>query len=139
MSAVATIFWILTAGVGTFMVTIWRRHGGLSGDPGATHFRAPLVFSHLGIAVAGLIVWVVFVTTSAPAWAWVACVAVVVAAVLGGLLLRRWATDGRLVMSRSDASAGALAEQHIPRLPVVLHGVFAGVTLVLVLLVAFRG
>ena len=56
-----------------------------------------------------------------------------------GLLLRRWATDGRLVMSGSDASAGALAEQHIPRLPVVLHGVFAGVTLVLVLLVAFRG
>lgn len=138
MSTVATIFWILTAGVGTFMVTIWRRHGGLSGNPAATHFLPSRVFSHLGIAVAGLVVWVVFLTPSVSGWAWVACAAVVVAAVLGGLLMRRWAADGRLVMSGRDASAGALAEQHIPRLPVVLHGAFAGVTLVLVLLVALR-
>ena len=139
MSVAATIFWVLTAGVGTFMVTIWRRHGGLSGNSAATHFRPAQVFSHLGLAVAGLVVWVVFLMTSAPGWAWIALAAAVLAAVLGGLLVRRWAADGRLVMSGSDASAGGLAEQHIQRLPVVLHGTFAVVTLLLVLLVALRG
>ena len=139
MSVAATIFWVLTAGVGTFMVIIWRRHGGLSGNSASTHFPPSRVFSHLGMAIGGLAVWLVFLTTSASAWAWIALAAAALAAVLGVLLVRRWAADGRLVMSGSDASAGGLAEQHIQRLPVVLHGTFAGVTLLLVLLVALRG
>ena len=139
MSVAATIFWVLTAGVGTFMVTIWRRHGGLSGNSASTHFRPSRVFSHLGMAVGGLVVWVVFLTTSASGWAWIALAAAALAAALGVLLVRRWAADGRLVLSGNDTSAGVLAEQHIQRLPVVLHGTFAGVTLLLVLLVALRG
>jgi hypothetical protein len=139
MSVAATIFWVLTAGVGTYMVTIWRRHGGLSGDSASTHFPPARVFGHLGLALAGLVVWVAFLATSASGWAWIALAAAALAAVLGVLLVRRWAADGRLVMSGSDAAAGGLAEQHIQRLPVVLHGTFAGVTLVLVLLVALRG
>lgn len=139
MSVAATIFWVLTAGVGTYMVTVWRRHGGLSGSSASTHFPPARVFSHLGLAVAGLIVWVIFLTTSASVWAWVAFAAAAVAAVLGGLLVRRWAADGRLAMSGSDSAAAGLAEQHIPRLPVVLHGTFASLTLVVVLLVALRG
>lgn len=139
MSVAATVFWVLTAGVGTYMVTVWRRHGGLSGSSAATHFPPVRVFSHLGMAVAGLVVWVIFLTTSASVWAWVALAAAALAAVLGGLLVRRWATDGRLMMSGSDPSAAGLAEQHIQRLPVVLHGVFAGITLVVVFLVALRG
>jgi hypothetical protein len=91
------------------------------------------------MAVAGLVVWVIFVTTSASVWAWVALAAAALAAVQGGLLVRRWVTDGRLMMSGSDPSAAGLAEQHIQRLPVVLHGVFAGITLVVVFLVALRG
>src|SRR5690242_3011623 len=137
MSIAATIFWVLTAAVGTFMVVVWRRHGGLSGSA-ATHFPPARVFSHLGMALAGLVIWVIFLTGSGPGWAWVAFGAAAVAAVLGGLLVRRWQADGRLVMRGSDASLGALAEQHIQRLPVVLHGTFAGITLVLVLLVALR-
>jgi hypothetical protein len=139
MSVAATVFWVLTAGVGTYMVTVWRRHGGLSGSPATTHFPPVRVFSHLGMAVAGLVVWVIFLTTSAAVWSWVALAAAVLAAVLGGLLVRRWATDGRLVMSGNDPSAAGLAEQHIQRLPVVLHGVFASITLVVVFLVALRG
>jgi hypothetical protein len=37
---------------------------------------------------------------------------------------------------RTDASGVDLAEQHIPRPPVVLHGIFAVSTVVLVLLSA---
>lgn len=135
MSIAATIFWVLAAAVGSFMVAIWRRHGGMSGDS-ATHLPPARVFSHLGLAVAGLVVWVIFLTTAAPGWAWVALLMAASAAVLGGLLVRRWAGDGRLAMSGKDTSLSGLAEQHIPRLPVLLHGTFAGATIVLVLLVA---
>jgi hypothetical protein len=56
---------------------------------------------------------------------------------LGGLLVRRWAKDGRAAM-RGDTRPDdvELAEQHIPRAPVVLHGIFAVSTFVLVLLSA---
>ena len=62
-------------------------------------------------------------------------------ALLGGLLVRQWTKDGRAAMAAATAgaapSSGAggpdLAEQHIPRPPVVLHWVFAVSTLVLAL------
>ena len=47
--------------------------------------------------------------------------------------MARWTKDGRTRSAGADASAVDLAEQHIPRAPVVLHGVFAVSTLMLVL------
>jgi hypothetical protein len=71
--------------------------------------------------------------------AWIAFADLVLVALLGGLLVVRWTQDGRAAMRadrRSDAAEVDLAEQHIPRPPVVLHGIFAVSTVVLVLLSA---
>ncbi len=58
---------------------------------------------------------------------------------LGGVLVARWSKDRR-GQPASDGGARAastdLAEQHFPVVAVALHGVFAGTTLVLVLLTA---
>jgi hypothetical protein len=116
------------------MVATWRRHGGLTGDPQRTHLPPARVFAHLGLAVAGLVVWIVFLATDAVVWAWIALADLVLVAVLGGLLVRRWTVDGRLAMSGAASVSDDLAEQHISRLPVVLHGIFAVSTLVLVIL-----
>ena len=137
MAIAALITWLITAGFGAFMLARWVGHGGLrrAGDT-ATHFPPARVFSHFLLAAAGLIVWVVYLVTDIPILAWVAVADLVLVALLGGLLVRTWAKDGRAAMTasrRSDAAELDLAEQHIPRAPVVLHGIFAVSTLVLVL------
>ena len=140
MSIAALITWIITAGFGSFMLARWISHGGLrAGDNRATHFPPARVFAHFLLAAAGLVVWIVYLVTDNSVLAWVAFADLVLVALLGGLLVMRWAKDGRAAMragSRSDAAAVDLAEQHIPRPPVLLHGVFAVSTVVLVLLTA---
>ena len=135
MSIVALVVWVITAGFGSFMARIWISHGGLPGK-GSSHLPAVRVFSHLGLAVTGLIVWIIYVVTDIGVLAWIAFALLVLAAVLGGLLFRRWSVDGRAAMGGRGGPGADLAEQHIGRVPVVLHGIFAVSTAVLVLLAA---
>ena len=140
MSIAALITWLITAGIGAFMLARWINHGGLrrSGG-GATHFPPVRVFGHFLLAAAGLVVWIVYLVTDNSVLAWIAFADLVLVALLGGLLVKRWAADGRAAMAAGDRSVVAevdLAEQHIPRTPVILHGVFAVSTVVLVLLTA---
>jgi hypothetical protein len=135
VSIVALIVWLVTAGFGAFMARIWISHGGLPGK-GSSHLPAVRVFSHLGLAVAGLVIWIIYLVTDIDVLAWIAFAALVLAAVLGGLLFRRWRADGRTAMSGQGETGVDLAEQHIGRVPVVLHGILAVSTAVLVLLAA---
>jgi hypothetical protein len=138
MSIAALVTWVVTAGFGFFMLMRWVRSGGLRREGReATHFPPARVFTHFGLAAAGLVVWIVYLVSDSSVLAWVAFADLVVVALLGGLLVRRWAADGRVAM-RAGAQPGGvdLAEQHIPRGPVVVHGIFAVTTVVLVLLTA---
>lgn len=139
MSIAALITWVITAGFGFFMLTRWISRGGLRPVGGtASHFSPPRVFTHLGLAAAGLVVWILYLLTDRALLAWIAFADLVLVALLGSLLVRQWAKDGRAAMSadtRTDARVD-LAEQHIARPPVVLHGIFAVSTVVLVLLSA---
>jgi hypothetical protein len=133
MAIVALVTWVVTAGFGFFMLLRWARRGGVRRVAGAaTHFPPTRVFTHFGLAAAGLVVWIVYLVTGRPVLAWVAFADLVLVAVLGGLLARRWAKDGRAAMAGAQPDGLDLAEQHIPRPPVVTHGVFAVTTVVLV-------
>ena len=140
MPIAALITWVITAGIGSFMLARWISHGGLrAGDNRATHFPPARVFTHFLLAAGGLVVWIVYLVTDNSLLAWVAFADLVLVALLGGLLVVRWTKDGRTAMRagrRSDTAEVDLAEQHIPRPPVVLHGIFAVSTVVLVLLSA---
>jgi hypothetical protein len=138
VSIAALISWVITAAFGSFMLARWVRRGGLRRTGGgATHFAPARVFSHFGLALGGLIVWIAYLATSSAVLAWIAFADLVLVALLGGLLVARWAKDGRAAAAADGrAPVVDLAEQHIPRAPVVLHGVFATCTLVLVLLSA---
>lgn len=137
MAIAALITWVITAGVGSYMVATWRRHGGLTGGRHTTHLPPARVFTHLGLAVLGLVLWIIFVVTGGAVWSWLAAATLVVVAVLGGVLVRRWVVDGRLAMNGSpSASPEDLAEQHIARPVVIAHGVFATITFILVVLTA---
>jgi hypothetical protein len=136
IAALAT--WLVTAGFGFFMLMRWLGSGGLRRRrEGATHFPPAFVFTHLGLAVGGLVVWIAYLATDRPILAWLAFADLAVVAMLGGFLVRRWTLDGRAAMAPgAQLPLGNLAEQHIPRPPVVLHGIFAVSTVVLVLLSA---
>jgi hypothetical protein len=144
MSIAALVTWIITAGFGFFMLIRWATRGGVRKVEGAeTHLPPVRVFTHFGLAAAGLIVWIIYLVTGATLLAWIAVAALVIVATIGVVMVRQWAKDGRAAMAAATAgaapSSGAgpdLAEQHIPRPPVVLHGIFAVSTLVLVLLTA---
>lgn len=138
MAIAALVTWLVTAGFGFFMLMRWVRRGGLRRGPdSATHFPPALVFIHFGLAAAGLVVWIFYVATDRSVLAWLAFADLALVAGLGGVLVRRWTLDGRAAMSAGASSPRVdLAEQHIPRPPVVLHGVFAVSTVVLVLLTA---
>jgi preprotein translocase subunit SecG len=144
MSIAALITWIITAGFGFFMLIRWATRGGVRKVEGAeTHLPPVRVFTHFGLAAAGLIVWIIYLVTDSTLLAWIAVADLVLVAIIGVVMVRQWAKDGRAAMAAGTAGAAQssgggpdLAEQHIPRPPVVLHGIFAVSTLVLVLLTA---
>ena len=144
MSIAALVTWLITAGFGFFMLIRWATRGGLRKVDGAgTHLPPVRVFTHFGLAAAGLIVWIIYLITGNTTLAWIAAADLVLVAIIGAVMARQWAKDGRAAMAaatagavRSDAGGVDLAEQHIPRPPVALHGLFAVSTLVLVLLTA---
>ncbi len=138
MTIAALATWLVTAGFGLFMLMRWVRRGGLRRGPGAaTHFPPAFVFTHFGLAAGGLVVWIAYLVTDRSLLAWIAFADLAVVAMLGGFLVRRWTLDGRAAMAAGGRAPQAdLAEQHIPRPPVVVHGIFAVSTVVLVLLSA---
>jgi hypothetical protein len=152
MSIAALITWVITAGVGFFMLIRWATRGGLRRVPGAeTHLPPVRVFSHFGLAAAGLVVWIIYLITGSTVLAWIAFADLVLVAIIGLVMVMQWAKDGRAAMAAAAAGATAganagaapsgasevdLAEQHISRPPVVLHGIFAVSTVLLVLFTA---
>ncbi|HEX5090761.1 MAG TPA: hypothetical protein VFV89_23330 [Nocardioides sp.] len=147
MAVIALVTWVVTAGLGFFMLATWVRAGGVrtatapatatagadvagaTGHPAGTRFPPPLVFGHFLLAATGLVLWIIYLVVDSDALAWVAFVLLVVVAAGGDVLFLRWYKD-------RNQSGAQLAEQAIPTAVVYLHGLFAVATIVLVFLVA---
>lgn len=147
----ALISWIITAGGGIYMLAIWLAKGGVRRQPRATHLPPGLLFAHFLLAVAGLVIWMIYLSAPRPAFAWTALVILAVAAAGGFAMLARWIsiyrtpyagvvapTAGGGTTEAETTRAQAPPERHFSRLVVAAHGFFAATTLVLVLLTALR-
>jgi hypothetical protein len=138
----ALITWILTAGGGFFLLATWIRGGGHR-QPGSSRFPPALIFGHFALAAIGLVVWIVFVVNGSDALAWTAFVLLVPVALLGFTMFARWLPSyrqrGTLTGAAQSATATAPAERNFPVAVVGAHGVFAVVTVVLVLIAAIQG
>jgi len=133
MDVAALVTWIVTAGFGFSMLTLWVRGGGTRTEgmtATTSHFRPPVVFGHFTIAVIGLVLWIIYLLTDTTALAWIAFGVLVAVAILGETLVIRWARD------RRSTNLRRLAEQQIPPVLVGAHGIFAVATIVLVFLSA---
>jgi hypothetical protein len=91
MSIATLTAWILTAGIGGYMLRTWIARGGLG------HQRAtgggvppPVVFGHAGVALTGLAVWACYVATRWAALAWLGVGLIGTAITLGICVVTMW-------------------------------------------------
>ena len=163
----ALISWLITVGLGSWMMARWITRGGFRRARLSKAGLPPsLIFTHFGLAVAGLLVWGAYLATGLTAAAWAGCVLLLPVAGLGMALLSLWlperslaatavpaatvpaaqavpagATAGPAAVPGANAAAGAAspgppAARHPPALIVAAHGVFAVATILFALLAA---
>lgn len=140
MAIAALVTWLLTAGGGFYMLATWIAKGGTR-EPRTSHLPPALIFGHFALAVVGLIVWIVYLFVDKVALAWIAFVLLIPVALLGFAMFVRWLPTYRATTTVGaggdrPTGAGDPAEKHFPVVVVAAHGVFAVVTVVLVLLTA---
>ncbi len=91
MRTAALISWLLTAGLGAYMLRTWVSRGGLRSQR-TTGVGVPpaVVFGHAGAALTGLAVWTSYVATSWVPLAWLGVGAIATAIALGISTVALW-------------------------------------------------
>jgi hypothetical protein len=150
MKWAALIVWVITALGGFGLLAIWLQRGGMAQtDQPGRRIRPGLIFPHLLLAAAGLVLWILFLATGTRGLAWVAFALLLLVASLGFAMFALWLQRrqggaGTMALAGGPGGAGhavegALpAEQHFPVAIVLAHGGVAATTLVLVLLAALK-
>jgi hypothetical protein len=143
MSAASLFAWIATVLVGLMLLVIWL----MEYDPqfqsaAATRLPIPMISTHALLGMAGLVLWGAYLLADESRLAYATLADLGIAVVLGLTMAGRWVrvyrTYGR--SPRRDASATQVVtvppERHFPITAVVLHGVLAMTTVVLVVFTA---
>jgi hypothetical protein len=139
MKWAALIAWLITAGGGFVLLSIWLARGGMKQQQEAgNRIRPPLILSHFLLAAGGLVIWIIFLISDNDALAWIAFAILAVVAVLGFTMFAIWLRrrQARTGGGAEIATPGVPAEQHFPVAVVGVHGLLAVTTVVLVLLTA---
>src|SRR5438067_2447299 len=138
MKWAALIAWVITAGGGFVLLSIWLMRGGMrQQQEGGNRIRPPLILSHFLLAATGLVIWIVYVIADKDALAWIALAILAVVALLGFTMFAIWWRRRQARGAVQEAvSPDTPAEQHFPVATVGLHGLLAVTTVVLVFLTA---
>jgi hypothetical protein len=147
----ALISWLITVGLGAWMMIRWIARGGYGRARRGDAVLPPSVtFAHLGLAVAGLLAWIAYLATGLAGLAWAACGLLLPVAGLG-MVLVLWfperslpaaplpapqAVPARAVPAPAPASPGPPRSEHPPVPIAAVHGVFAVATILFALLAA---
>jgi len=91
MKWAALIAWVITAGGGFVLLSIWLARGGMrqARESGA-RIRPPLILGHFLLAATGLVLWIIYVANDSDTLAWIAFVLLLVVAALGFTMLAIW-------------------------------------------------
>jgi hypothetical protein len=137
MEWAALITWVVTAGGGFVLLTVWLRNGGMRRRGPGRQIRPPLILSHFALAATGLVLWIVYLVSDSSALAWIAFAMLAVVAALGWTMFAIWLQRRQARMTEASMSTPDVpAEQRFPVSIVTLHGLLAVTTLVLVFLAA---
>ena len=150
MALVALIAWLCTVSIGLYLLAIWLiEYDREFQSVAATRLPVPVIGTHALLALGGLAVWALYLITDAVRLAWVAAGTLGVVATLGLTMAARWIGVRRThdapravavaVGGRPGAGISTVPvppERHFPAPVVIVHGIFAGATILLVLLTA---
>ena len=129
MEWVALGTWVLTALGGAGLGYMWVRGGGTAQAGGIRPMRLLL---HAGLAVSGLVLWIVFVVDGSIVFAWIAVAVLVAVALVGVSMAMIWLLGKPAPVAPTELPA----EASFPLPIVVAHGALGGMTLLLSLLAA---
>ena len=125
LAIAAGISWLLTAGIGVYMLRTWVTRGGLRAQR-ATGVGVPpaVVFGHAGAALAGLVVWVSYAAAGWVPLAWLGLVFIAAAIALGICTVTLWTpypiavpeTAAPPPAAREDPGAVTVTDEMIARL-----------------------
>ncbi len=100
--------WLLAAGSGSYMLGVWISHGGirrlLTGGP---RLQPVVIVGHVTLAAAGLMVWIVYLTTDEAALAWTAVGLLLPVAGLGMALVTLGSSGEHTGSGTASAGSGS--------------------------------
>jgi hypothetical protein len=145
MQQAGLIAWLITAGAGLYLLTVWLiEYDREFQSAAATRLPVPVISAHALLAVTGLVIWGIYLLTNTDRLAWVATFILAPVALFGFIMAARWigvyrahAAPGAAVGSGARAARNWTAvppERHFPLSVVIGHGIAAAVTIVLVVL-----
>ncbi len=117
MKWAALIAWVITAGGGFVLLSIWLMRGGMQQQQEAgNRIRPPLILSHFLLAAGGLVIWIIYLAADKDALAWIAFAILAVVAALGFTMFAIWLRrrQARTGDAAMVAAPGVPAEQHFP-------------------------
>jgi hypothetical protein len=144
----ALVLWLATIGAGWSLLAIWLVEYDRSFQESATtRLPIPVIGVHALFALGGLAVWIGYLLAGTQRLALTATAILGVVAILGFIMVTRWIGVWRAHRARSTALNAPLGgvvvvdvppERHLPVTLVILHGVLAVATVILVLLAALH-
>jgi hypothetical protein len=140
MAVAALIAWLLTAVGGFYMLGTWIAKGGTR-EPRTSKFPPALIFGHFALAAIGLVLWIIYLFADSVGLAWTAFIVMIPVALLGFAMFARWLPTYRAkaaVGPGTTSAAEQAPEKHFPVAVVAGHGLFAVVTVVLVLIATLQ-
>jgi len=137
MSAASLFAWIATVLVGLLLLVIWF----MEYDPqfqraAATRLPVPLISTHALLGMAGLLLWGGYLLVDEDRLAWATIADMGLAVLLGLTMAWRWIRVYRAPADPDPSPTGIVSvppERHFPLSAVILHGLLAVTTVVLVL------
>jgi hypothetical protein len=140
MSVAALFTWMVTILAGLILVVIWI----IEYDPefqtaAATRLPVPVISAHALLGLGGLMLWIGYLLENQRQLAWATVAALGTVAVLGLIMAARWISVYRTVVDPGPSLTRSITvppERNFPLPVVVVHGILAVTTLVLVLFTA---
>ena len=140
MSVVALFTWMVTVLAGLVLLVIWI----IEYDPkfqsaAATRLPVPVISAHALLGLGGLMLWISYLLLDQKGLAWATVAALGTVAVLGLIMAARWIGVYRAVGNPGPSltrNVNVPPERNFPLPVVVIHGILAVTTLVLVLFTA---
>jgi hypothetical protein len=140
----AVITWFTGILAGLYMLTVWLiEKAEIPGHGAPSKLPAPVIVTHLLLALTGLVVWVAYLVTDRQLLAWVTFALLAVIALLGATMFARWIPVYRepVPVTSTAPTPGqpamtGQAEGSFPVAVVAAHGLLATATITLVLLTA---